>query len=267
MARLERAATKGGRLWRDSPHDSPDSDSVYNLVNKMSDVPTFMEVLQGYLPAHVSAPALRVLELGGGQGCSACLLKRLCPQASVTLTDISSYAVQSAHQWERVFDVKLDAANACTSYETREPPDSVDVVFCFAAAHHFRAHHRTLAEIRRILRPGGVALYLFEPVCPRVLYQLAYRRINRGRPEIEEDVRVWRERAGDRQRMRPAGPRRLLSVDGTAPAVGGDLLLGPEPASVSLPSTALLGQPGVHQACSDLSAHRVRTATCRGLHG
>lgn len=192
MARLEELQRKEVDYWRDSPHESPDSDSVYNLVNKMSDVPTFMEVLQGYLPAHFSAPALRVLELGGGQGWSACLLKRLCPQASVTLTDISSYAVQSAHKWERVFDVKLDAANACTSYETREPPDSVDVVFCFAAAHHFRAHHRTLAEIRRILRPGGVALYLFEPVCPRVLYQLAYRRINRGRPEIEEDVLVWR---------------------------------------------------------------------------
>jgi SAM-dependent methyltransferase len=92
-----------------------------------------------------------------------------------------------------VFDVRLDAAYACTSYETREAPDSVDVVFCFAAAHHFRAHRRTLKEIHRILRPGGVALYLFEPVCPRLLYPLAYRRINRGRPEIEEDVLVWRK--------------------------------------------------------------------------
>ena len=192
MARLDELQRKEVDYWRDSPHESPDSDSVYNLVNKMSEVPTFMEVLQGYLAPHFSAPTLRVLELGGGQGWSGCLVKRLCPQAAVTLTDISPYAVQSVGKWERVFDVKLDASYACTSYETRERPDSLDVVFCFAAAHHFRAHRRTLAEIHRILRPGGVALYLFEPVCPRFLYPLAYRRINRGRPEIEEDVLVWR---------------------------------------------------------------------------
>jgi SAM-dependent methyltransferase len=193
LDRLESLQQREIDYWRQSEHESPDSDSVYNLVNKMSDVPVFMEVLQRYQAVHFKSEPMHLLELGGGQGWSACLVKRLFPQVRVTLTDISSFAIQSAHKWETVFQVRLDAAYACSSFAINEPDDSVDIVYCFAAAHHFRAHRQTLKELHRILRPGGVALYLYEPVCPRFLYSFAYRRINRGRPEIEEDILVWRK--------------------------------------------------------------------------
>lgn len=190
--RLESLQQREIDYWRESEHEAPESDSIHNLINKMSDVPVFMEVLQRYAPRFSRPGPLRVLELGGGQGWGACLIKRLYPSAHVTLTDISPYAVQSAHKWEKVFQTKLDAAYACYSYDTKEPEQSIDVVYCFAAAHHFRVHRRTLKELHRILRPGGTALYLYEPTCPQFLHGIAHRRVNRIRPEVEEDVLVWR---------------------------------------------------------------------------
>lgn len=179
-------------FWRDSAEESPKSDSIHNIINKMSDVPVFMDVLQRYESVFSRPGSPHILELGGGQGWSTCLIKRLYPSARATLTDISPYAVQSAPKWERMFETKLDAAYACCSYDIPEPEESVDVVYCFAAAHHFRAHRRTLKELHRVLRPGGTALYLYEPTCPQFLHGISYRRVNRIRPEVEEDVLVWR---------------------------------------------------------------------------
>ncbi len=93
-------------------------------------------------------------------------------------------------KWERIFSVRLDRSYACISYQMDEPDNSIDRIFCFAAAHHFLAHRKTLREIGRVLRPRGTACYFYEPTTPNFLYPLAYRRVNRKRPEVPEDVLI-----------------------------------------------------------------------------
>jgi SAM-dependent methyltransferase len=172
--------------WRDSPDESPQSNSVHNILNKMGDASVFLACISRM--AVEGKKDARVLELGAGQGWASCLFKRLYPDSNVTVTDISPHAIASLHRWEQLWGAKVDRAYACRSYETREDSASIDIAFTFAAAHHFVRHRRTLAELARILRPGGKAFYLYEPTSSELLYRAARWRVNRIRPAVPEDV-------------------------------------------------------------------------------
>jgi SAM-dependent methyltransferase len=173
-------------FWRDSEDESPEADSIYNIVSKVSDAAVLLDCLTRHQEKLTRNG--RVLELGGGQGWASCVYKKLFPNAHVTATDISKFAVMSLPKWERLFEVKIDKSYACTSYEINEIDASLDQIFCFAAAHHFLAHKRTLREISRVLKPGGKAFYFYEPATPKYLYFPAYWRVNRKRPKVPEDV-------------------------------------------------------------------------------
>ncbi len=178
-------------FWRNSKDESPESDSIHNIVNKVSDAGVFLDCLKRY--QNKLAVDGKVLELGAGQGWASCVYKRMFPKAHVTATDISEFAVMSLPKWERLFEVKVDNWYACTSYETNEQDASLDGIFCFASAHHFLAHKRTLHEISRVLKPGKMAIYFYEPATPKYLYRPAYWRVNRKRPQVPEDVLITSE--------------------------------------------------------------------------
>jgi SAM-dependent methyltransferase len=193
MERFSREQLIEVEFWRTSPTEGPDSNAVENILHKCAEARIFLRELR--IHSDFFARASITLELGAGQAWASALVKREFPHLVTYASDISPYAVRSVTKWEQVFGSKVDRVFACPSNEIPLENESVDLVFCFQAAHHFRSHRTTLIEIRRVLKPGGFCLYLQEPCCPRFWYRLAYWRVNRKRPEVPEDVIVHRKLA------------------------------------------------------------------------
>jgi ubiquinone/menaquinone biosynthesis C-methylase UbiE len=178
-------------FWTESETESPGARSLDVFTNKMSEARVVLEKFETY--REIFGSAGQVLELGGGQGWVSCMLARTFPTIErIVTSDISPAAVASLPEWERVFDVKLSDSFACRSYDIPVGDESFDLVFAFAAAHHFGAHRRTLHELARVLKPGGHALYLHEPACRDYVYERAVKRVNRKRPVVREDLLRFR---------------------------------------------------------------------------
>lgn len=173
-------------FWENDPHERPGSDSIENILNKSVDATIFRDIVARH--AAQFATASRIVEVGGGQGWASCVVKRLHPAAHVTLTDGIAAAVAGRAIWERVFNCRLDAAVAAPAQAIDLPDGSVDLLFCFAAAHHFVDHDAALAEVRRLLSADGHCLWLYEPTCTTLLHAAAERRVNRKRPDVKEHV-------------------------------------------------------------------------------
>jgi SAM-dependent methyltransferase len=163
--------------WRTSEIERPGANSLHNLLNKAEDAAIFFDLVERYRADF--AKARTVLEIGAGQGWASCIVKRLFPDAIVTVSDLSADAVASVPEWQRVYGVEVDRVRDYPSDALDEPDSSFDLVFCFAAAHHFGRHRRTLEELRRVLRAGGTSLYLYEPSCPSWMHSLAVARVKR----------------------------------------------------------------------------------------
>ncbi len=189
MKDIKAAQEQEINFWRDSDENKPGVRTIRRVLDKMVNSIDFLDCLAGVKALNWSKK-MRVLEIGGGQGWASCLLKSTYPNAHVTLTDISPFAVESVDQWEDMFKVKIDEVYHCKSNETKEEDNSIDFIFTFAAAHHFITHRKTINEISRILKPGGSAAYFFEPVTQVFWYPMAYKRVNKIRPEVPEDVLI-----------------------------------------------------------------------------
>ncbi|PKK89994.1 MAG: hypothetical protein CVV64_11755 [Candidatus Wallbacteria bacterium HGW-Wallbacteria-1] len=187
MMHLKERQRREIEFYRDSPHEKPDSGSLSNLIGKVGDGAVLRDCLNSY--SEFIPENGRVLEIGAGQGWASCLFKRIFPECTVIATDISQYAIESIPLWERVWNTCLDGSYACKSYSTSEPDSSLDMVFCFASAHHFILQEETFEELYRILKPGGRVFYFYEPTTPPFWYPIAFARMNRKRDaRIIEDV-------------------------------------------------------------------------------
>lgn len=169
------------QVWSDSGMHSMES-----IIHRASEMRVMLEKMGQF--KHLFANANTVLEIGGGHCWASCMVKWRNPTAYVTGSDIAPDALQSTHHWERLFQTELDAKVVCKSYDLPFPSATLDLIFVFAAAHHFGRHRSTLKEIARVLKPGGTALYLHEPACPPFWYPMAYRRVNRLGYGVPEDL-------------------------------------------------------------------------------
>ena len=52
--------------WKCSEHESPESNSIYNIINKLSKVLIFLDYLENY--KDIFNRSKNILELGGSQG-------------------------------------------------------------------------------------------------------------------------------------------------------------------------------------------------------
>ena len=174
-------------FWTESENERPGEFSLDLLTHKMSEARIFLEKLERFRDLFDGAKT--IVELGGGQCWPSCIVKHeVGDRARVIGTDIAPAAVVSASQWEHIIGARLDGRAACRSYATPFASGSVDLVFAFAAAHHFGAHRATLLEIARMLAPGGHALYAHEPGARDWIYPLALKRVMAKRPVVPEDL-------------------------------------------------------------------------------
>jgi SAM-dependent methyltransferase len=100
-----------------------------------------------------------VLDLGCGAGENSVLLARRA--AKVVALDISPDLVEIAQRRAEVHGQTVQFI-VTSAYATGLPLESIDVVFGEAILHHLDLEHAA-NEIRRILRPGGYAVFV-EPI-------------------------------------------------------------------------------------------------------
>lgn len=177
--------------WNNSPYESPGTFSMQSIIYKLAEARVFWVKLVKY--GTIFQQAGTILEIGAGQGWAGSLLKQQYPEKKIVVSDLSPSAMEVVSHWEHFLRISLDGKIVCKSYAIPFPDDALDIVFCYASAHHFVAHEKTLKEIYRVLKKGGCVIYLHEPSCRKYIYKIAYWRVNKKRPAVPEDVLVYKD--------------------------------------------------------------------------
>jgi len=121
---------------------------------------------------------LHILDIGCGEGGAAALLDTHFRPQRITGVDIDAELLERARV--RVPGEPLSAGLRLTEGCATAIPladDAVDLVLCHQLLHHMTAQREALAEMRRVLRPGGLLLLaescrcFIESVPVRVLFR------------------------------------------------------------------------------------------------
>jgi len=167
------------------------SELFDDIVFKSSTVRTF----SGLIPTLQLSGGERVLEMGAGQALASVLLKRAYPTCYIVASDMVPAALEFTNNYEKLLDSFLDEKWAFNCRDVPFQDNQFDRIFTFSAFHHFGIRNDfggSLAEMVRILKPGGKIFLLYEPSSPKYLYRLIYEIVNRRRNHdgVDEDVLI-----------------------------------------------------------------------------
>ena len=95
----------------------------------------------------------RVLEIGGGSGAMAKAISASHTQVNLTTTDVDPAMVQAAQRVLTGLPVEARQADA-TALPCAD--ESFDMVLSFLMLHHVLEWEQAVAEVARVLRPGGL---------------------------------------------------------------------------------------------------------------
>lgn len=129
----------------------------------------------------------QVLDYGCGTGWLSTILA--LRGAQVTGIDISAVAIQAARRLAQAYEVEVDFQVA-SAYDLPFQAASFDVIIGQAILHHLRDKTGAAQELRRVLRPGGRAVFFEAFGNSRVLEWL---RVQLPIAIDEEDRTHWQE--------------------------------------------------------------------------
>lgn len=114
----------------------------------------------------------RALEIGCGRGVGVELVLEHFGADHVVAFDVDPDMVERARRRLARFGHRVTLSVGDVT-AIAEPPGSFDAVFDFGTVHHVPDWRAALAEVRRVLRPGG--RFYFEEVTRQALQLWAYR--------------------------------------------------------------------------------------------
>ena len=112
--------------------------------------------LYHHLSSAISLDGKDVLEIGSGRGGGACYLKRHLKPRSVVGVDYSNYAVDFCRKRYDVEGLSFITGDA-EKLSLRD--NAFDVVVNIESSHGYRSMNTFLAEVKRLLKPGGYFLF------------------------------------------------------------------------------------------------------------
>ena len=173
-------------FWKNNKQEGAGVISLEGMVNKFSEFEIFFNEIN--IHENLFTKSHSILEIGGGSLWASCFLKKKFLDKEIYGSDISPEAINSSDTWESVFNVSLDKKLCLDVAKKFEKGLHVDLIFCYASAHHFIDFESTLKNLRLMLNKQGAIIFLHEPLSNRIFYKFAKRRVNQKRPEVYEDL-------------------------------------------------------------------------------
>lgn len=127
----------------------------------------------------------RLLELGSGAGEGAVFFATR--GADVVATDLSPGMLRVVHEVARLHNTKVQTAVASADDLSAFPEGSFDIVYAANLLHHVDIA-ACLDEVRRVLKPGGVAAF-WDPVAHNPAINVYRRMAMEVRTEDEHPIR------------------------------------------------------------------------------